>query len=413
MSRAQTVIYHKLDPDIQPFRELKQWYTTHYIRIYNHVENSNSDIPHTISGYTTMSRTQTVIYHTLYPDIQPCRELKQWYTIHYIRIYNDVENSNSDIPHTISRYKTMSRTQIVIYHTLYPHIQPCRELKQWYTTDYIRIYNHVENSNSDIPHYIRIYNHVENSNSDIHTLYPIYNHVENSNSDIPHTMSISRYKTMSRTQIVIYHTLYPHIQPCRELKQWYTTNYIRIYNHVKNSNSDIPHTISGYTTMSRTQTVIYHTLYPDIQPCRELNQWYTTHYIRIYNHVENSNSDIPHTISGYTTMSRTQTVIYHTLYPDIQLCRELKQWYTTHYIRIYNHVESSNSDIPQTISGYTTMSRTQTVIYHTLYPDIQPCRELKQWYTTHYIRIYNLMSTYYDTTMSKLKQWYTTHYIRI
>ena len=195
-----------------------------------------------------MSRTQTVIYHTLYPDIQPCRELKQWYTTHYIRIYNYVENSNSDIPHTISGYTTMSRTQTVIYHTLYPDIQPCRELKQWYTTHYIRI--------------------------------------------------------------------------CRELKQWYTTHYIRIYNHVENSNSDIPHTISGYTTMSRTQTVIYHTLYPDIQPCRELKQWYTTHYIRIYNHVENSNSDIPHTISGYTTMSRT--VIYHTLYPDIQPCRELK-----------------------------------------------------------------------------------------
>ena len=204
---------------------------------------------------------------------------------------------------------------------------------------------------------------------------------------------------MSRTQIVIYHTLYPDIQPCRELKQWYTTHYIRIYNHVENSTSDIPHTISGYTTMSRTQTVIYHTLYPDIQLCRELKQWYTTHYIRIYNHVENSNSDIPHTISGYTTMSRiqtviphttgyktmsrTQTVIYHTLYPDIQPCRELKQWYTTHYIRIYNHVKNSNSDIPHTISGYTTMSRTQTVIYHTLYPDIKPCRELKQWYTTN------------------------------
>ena len=171
---------------------------------------------------------------------------------------------------------------------------------------------------------------------------------------------------MSRTQTVIYHTLYPDIQPCRELKQWYTTHYIRIYNHVENSNSDIPHTISGYTTMSRTQTVIYHTLYPDIKPCRELKQWYTT------------------TRSGYTTISRTQTVIYHTLYPDIQPCRELKQWYTTHYIRIYNHVENSNSDIPHTISGYTTMSRTQPVIYHTLYPDIQRCREQTVIYHTLY-----------------------------
>ena len=318
MSRTQTVIYHTLYPDIQPCRELKQWYTTHYIRIQPW-ELKQWYTTHYIRIYNHVEKTvKLVIYHIT----------KQWST-HYIRIYNHVENSNSDIPHTISGYTTMSRTQTVIYHTLYPDIQPCRELKQWYTTHYIRIYNHVENSNSDIPHTI---SGLCRSGYTTH-----YNHVENSNSDIPHT--ISGYTTMSRTQPVIYHTLYPDIQPCRyttmsRLKQWYTTHYIRIYNHVENSNSDIPHTISGYTTMSRTQTVIYHTLYPDIQPCRELKQWYTTHYIRIYNHVENSNSDIPHTISGYTTMSRTQIVIYHTLYPDIQPCRELKQWYTTHYIRI-------------------------------------------------------------------------------